>query len=190
MAGNYCYWCMQELEDKTYLYCPHCGSPIAITSPNHQLRPGTVLNGEYMVGRALGEGGFGITYIGYDKALKRKVAVKEFFPNECVTRQKGETTVTPLSGERGERYKNGLKSFQAEAQRLANLGSIEGVVNVYDVFADNGTAYIVMEYLSGDTVAQMVEKTKVLGFGRTMNIIVPVLHSSLLNRCRLPAGRE
>ena len=169
---------MEEYDEELDVICPFCGNDIVgPTNDNTCLPAGSVLKQRYVLGRVLGDGGFGITYIGYDKALKRKVAVKEFFPNECVTRQKGETTVTPLSGERGERYKNGLKSFQAEAQRLANLGSIEGVVNVYDVFADNGTAYIVMEYLSGDTVAQMVEKTKVLGFGRTMNIIVPVLRS-------------
>ena len=173
-----CFYCMEEYDEDLDVICPFCGNDIVgPTNDNTCLPAGSVLKQRYVLGRVLGDGGFGITYIGYDKALKRKVAVKEFFPNECVTRQKGETTVTPLSGERGERYQSGLKSFQEEAQRLANLGSIEGVVNVYDVFADNGTAYIVMEYLSGDTVAQMVEKSKVLGFGRTMNIIVPVLRS-------------
>ena len=173
-----CFYCMEEYDEDLDVICPFCGNDIVgPTNDNTCLPAGSVLKQRYVLGRVLGDGGFGITYIGYDKALKRKVAVKEFFPNECVTRQKGETTVTPLSGERGDRYRSGLKSFQEEAQRLANLGSIEGVVNVYDVFADNGTAYIVMEYLSGDTVAQMVEKSKVLGFGRTMNIIVPVLRS-------------
>ncbi len=173
-----CFYCMEEYDEELDVICPFCGNDIVgPTNDNTCLPAGSVLKQRYVLGRVLGDGGFGITYIGYDKALKRKVAVKEFFPNECVTRQKGEATVAPLSGERGERYRNGLKSFQEEAQRLANLGSIEGVVNVYDVFADNGTAYIVMEYLSGDTVAQMVEKSKVLGFGRTMNIIVPVLRS-------------
>lgn len=173
-----CFYCMEEYDEDLDVICPFCGNDIVgPTNDNTCLPAGSVLKQRYVLGRVLGDGGFGITYIGYDKALKRKVAVKEFFPNECVTRQKGETTVTPLSGERGERYQNGLKSFQEEAQRLANLGSIDGVVNVYDVFADNGTAYIVMEYLSGDTVAQMVEKNRVLGFGRTMNIMVPVLRS-------------
>lgn len=173
-----CFYCMEEYDEELDVICPFCGNDIVgPTNDNTCLPAGSVLKQRYVLGRVLGDGGFGITYIGYDKALKRKVAVKEFFPNECVTRQKGDTMVTPLSGERGERYQSGLKSFQEEAQRLANLGSIEGVVNVYDVFADNGTAYIVMEYLSGDTVAQMVEKSKVLGFGRTMNIIVPVLRS-------------
>ncbi len=169
---------MEEYDEDLDVICPFCGNDVVgPTNDNTCLPAGSVLKQRYVLGRVLGDGGFGITYIGYDKALKRKVAVKEFFPNECVTRQKGDTTVTPLSGERGERYKNGLKSFQEEAQRLANLGSIEGVVNVYDVFADNGTAYIVMEYLSGDTVSQMVERSRVLGFGKTMNIIVPVLRS-------------
>ncbi len=173
-----CFYCMEEYDEDLDVICPFCGNDVVgPTNDNTCLPAGSVLKQRYVLGRVLGDGGFGITYIGYDKALKRKVAVKEFFPNECVTRQKGEATVSPLNGERGERYRSGLKSFQEEAQRLANLGSVEGVVNVYDVFADNGTAYIVMEYLSGDTVAQMVEKNKVLGFGRTMNIIVPVLRS-------------
>ena len=173
-----CLYCMEEYDEDLDVICPFCGNDVVdVENDSNCLPAGTVLKKRYVLGRVLGDGGFGITYIGYDKALKRKVAVKEFFPNECVTRQKGEKTVTPLSGERAVRYENGLKSFTEEAQRLANLGSVEGVVNVFDVFADNGTAYIVMEYLSGDTVAQIVETSHQLGFGKTMNIIVPVLRS-------------
>lgn len=173
-----CFYCMEEYDEDLDVICPYCGNDVvAPNSDSYCLAAGTVLGQRYVLGRVLGDGGFGITYIGYDKALKRKVAVKEYFPNECVTRQKGETQVSPFSGERGERYERGLKNFQTEAQRLAKLGSIEGVVNVYDVFAENGTAYIVMEYLSGETVAQMVEGHKFLGFGKTMNIIVSVLKS-------------
>lgn len=169
---------MEEYDEDIDVICPYCGNDVvAPDSDSYCLPAGTILAERYVLGRVLGDGGFGITYIGYDKALKRKVAVKEYFPNECVTRQKGEESVSPFSGERGERYERGLKSFQSEAQRLAKLGSIEGVVNVFDVFAANGTAYIVMEYLSGETVAQMVEGRKFLGFGKTMNIIVSVLKS-------------
>ncbi len=173
-----CLYCMEKYDEDLDVICPFCGNDVVnVENDSNCLPAGTVLKKRYILGRVLGDGGFGITYIGYDKALKRKVAVKEFFPNECVTRQKGEKTVTPLSGERADRYENGLKSFQEEAQRLANLGSVEGVVNVFDVFADNGTAYIVMEYLSGETVSQIVEENRRLGFGKTMNIIVPVLRS-------------
>lgn len=169
---------MEEYDEELDVICPYCGNDVvAPDADSYCLAAGTVLGQRYVLGRVLGDGGFGITYIGYDKALKRKVAVKEYFPNECVTRSKGETQVSPFGGERGERYERGLKNFQTEAQRLAKLGSIEGVVNVYDVFAENGTAYIVMEYLSGETVAQMVEGHKFLGFGKTMNIIVSVLKS-------------
>ena len=169
---------MEEYDEDLDVICPYCGNDVvAPDADSYCLAAGTVLSQRYVLGRVLGDGGFGITYIGYDKALKRKVAVKEYFPNDCVTRQKGETEVSPFSGERGERYERGLKNFQTEAQRLAKLGSIEGVVNVYDVFAENSTAYIVMEYLSGETVAQMVEGHKFLGFGKTMNIIVSVLKS-------------
>lgn len=173
-----CFYCMEEYDEDLDVICPYCGNDVV--SPDNDsycLAAGTVLNRRYVLGRVLGDGGFGITYIGYDKALKRKVAVKEYFPNECVTRQRGETEVAPHSGERGERYARGLKSFQGEAQRLAGLGSIEGVVNVYDVFNENGTTYIVMEYLSGENVMQMMEGHKFLGFGKTMNIIVSVLKS-------------
>lgn len=173
-----CFYCMEEYDEDIDVICPYCGNDVvAPDGDSYCLAAGTVLAQRYVLGRVLGDGGFGITYIGYDKALKRKVAVKEYFPNECVTRSKGETEVSPFSGERGERYKRGLDNFQTEAQRLAKLGSIEGVVNVYDVLAENGTAYIVMEYLSGETVAQMVEGHKFLGFGKTMNIIVSVLKS-------------
>ena len=173
-----CFYCMEEYDEDLDVICPYCGNDVvAPDADSYCLPAGTVLAKRYVLGRVLGDGGFGITYIGYDKALKRKVAVKEYFPNECVTRQRGEAQVSPYGGERGERYERGLKNFQTEAQRLAKLGSIEGVVNVYDVFAENGTAYIVMEYLSGETVAQMVETHKFLGFGRTMNIIVSVLKS-------------
>lgn len=173
-----CFYCMEEYDEDLDVICPYCGNDVVSPdSDSYCLSAGTVLNQRYVLGRVLGDGGFGITYIGYDKALKRKVAVKEFFPNECVTRQRGETQVSPFSGERGERYARGLKNFQQEAQRLAKLGAIEGVVNVYDVFDENGTAYIVMEYLSGETVAQMMEGHKFLGFGKTMNIIVSVLKS-------------
>lgn len=173
-----CYYCMEDYNDEIDVICPYCGNDVVdLSNDSNCLCAGYVLKGRYVIGRVLGDGGFGITYIGYDLNLGRKIAIKEFFPQECATRQRGESEIVPHSGERGERYRKGLEGFKEEASRLANLGSVEGVVNVYDVFADNGTAYIVMEYIHGETVAQMMERKKHLGFGTTMNIIVPVLRS-------------
>lgn len=169
---------MEEYNEEDYVICPYCGNDIGdLPSESFSLSAGSVLKERYIVGRVLGNGGFGITYIGYDKSLQRRIAIKEYFPTECASRQNGELAVEPYSGERGERYATGLESFAAEARRLANLTSIEGVVDVYDVFKENNTAYIVMEYLSGETVKEMLNRRKTLGFGTTMNIIIPVLQS-------------
>lgn len=176
-----CFYCMEDYDEDIDVICPFCGNDIGeLSNENFCLNAGSILKERYVVGRVLGNGGFGITYIGYDERLQRKVAVKEYFPIESATRQIGEKEVHAYNGERGVHYSEGLKSFVEEARRLANLGSIEGVVNVHDVFTENGTAYIVMEYLSGETVMQMINRRKILGFGTTMNIIVPVLRS--LNR--------
>ncbi len=173
-----CFYCMEQYNEEDYVICPFCGNDIGdLPSESFSLAAGSVLKDRYILGRVLGNGGFGITYIGYDKSLQRKIAVKEYFPTECASRQSGAVNVEPYGGERGERYAAGLESFTAEARRLANLTSIEGVVDVYDVFKENNTAYIVMEYLSGETVKEMLNRRKYLGFGTTMNIIVPVLQS-------------
>ena len=158
MAGNYCYWCMQELEDKTYLYCPHCGNTIAITSPNHQLRPGTVLNGEYMVGRALGEGGFGITYLGRDLVLGNRVAIKEYFPSGMSTRDHNFTSqVTLTKTDSRDPYEQGRKNFLKEARTLARFDTQPGIVRVRRFFEANNTAYLVMDYVEGVTLKEYVK---------------------------------
>ena len=74
---NYCWHCMHELAEVTALNCPFCGESLFPETPTHHLRPGTILSGEYLVGQALGQGGFGITYIGRDLGLDRIVAIKD-----------------------------------------------------------------------------------------------------------------
>ena len=66
--------------------CPNCGKEQNGEIPPHHLIPGTLLNGKYLVGRALDEGGFGITYIGLDTLFDMRVAVKEYYPNGFATR--------------------------------------------------------------------------------------------------------
>ena len=84
-----CFNCMQMTEDGDF--CAYCGKKLK-AAPAHHLLPGTVLNGKYTVGYALGEGGFGVTYIGLDNSLQIKVAIKEFFPN-MPDPQKGDLSV-------------------------------------------------------------------------------------------------
>jgi len=153
MSVNRCFGCMAETEQAP---CPQCGfDPNTYETPPHHLPLGTVLQGQYLLGRAIGEGGFGITYIGWDTKEGRKAAVKEFYPNGFVTRESAVTrTVQPFTGEPGEYFRRNRDRFVEEAQRLAKFGGMPGIVEVWDHFTENGTAYIVMEYVDGQTFKQ------------------------------------
>ena len=82
-----CLGCMKEIADReSRTTCPHCGYQLDKKAAPHQLQPGTILKGKYYIGKVLGEGGFGITYIGLDLNLEIPLAIKEFFPNGFVSR--------------------------------------------------------------------------------------------------------
>ena len=147
--------CMETYREELGI-CPYCG--YADGTPVEEqihMEPGTVLRDRYVIGKVLGFGGFGVTYIGWDNKLEMKVAVKEYLPSEFSTRMPGQTMVTVFRGEKQEQFREGLKKFVDEAKRLANFKNEEGVVRVYDSFTENETAYIVMEYLEGETLAEL-----------------------------------
>ena len=103
-------------------------------------------------------GGFGITYRCYDTTLGIAVAVKEFFPAGLVNRAPGEKTVGLLSGDKQKQYRVELKRFLMEAQSIAQFGKAKDIVNVYDFFEENNTAYIIMEYIDGVLLKDYLEK--------------------------------
>ncbi len=118
---------------------------------SHQLQPEAILAGKYLIGKALGEGGFGITYIGWNLNLQIPVAIKEYFPSGLATRNGDKTsTVSLLSGVRQEVYAKQKERFLREAQTLGKFDGMEGIVSIKDYFVENETAYIVMEYLDGE----------------------------------------
>ena len=131
--------------------CPRCGFDEQNYVPAlHHLPPGTILAGKYLIGKALGEGGFGITYIGWDLNLEMKVAIKEYYPNGFVTRNcTYDKTVTLLTGQKGEFFRKGLDRFVDEARRLGKFWGLPGIVSVKDYFQENKTGYIVMEFAEG-----------------------------------------
>jgi len=147
-----CMNCMTYGLDATV--CANCGAEEGqIRVAHHHLRPRTILNGKYAVGKSIGEGGFGITYVGWDSLLSVKVAIKEYFPGGFVSRDTtNSSTVHSFSGEKGEFYAEGRDRFIEEAQRLARFFSLPGIVSVRDFFNENGTAYIVMEFVEGATM--------------------------------------
>ena len=110
------------------------------------MEPGTILSGRYLIGRAVGSGGFGVTYIAWDTRSDCKVAVKEYLPSDFATRVPGQTQVTVFSGDKTQQFNDGLDKFMDEARRLAKFHGEKGIVSIYDSFEENGTAYIIMEY--------------------------------------------
>ena len=101
----------------------------------------TILKDQYMVGKSLGRGGFGITYVGFDLALERRVAIKEFFPMGTAYRFGDAITVRAYT-ETEEDYQRGLNQALQESRTIAKLGQIPNVMQVYNVFLENGTVYM------------------------------------------------
>ena len=115
---NRCLGCMAEFSTE-YKVCPHCGYEVGIPAEEAiHLSPGSVLHGRFLVGKVLGYGGFGVTYIAWDGKLEQKVAIKEYLPGEFSTRMPGQTRVTVFNGEKTEQFYGGLHKFVDEAKRL------------------------------------------------------------------------
>lgn len=154
-----CVGCMSF--DKSAGICKKCGfNENDYHILPHHLPLRTILNGKYLVGKVLGEGGFGITYLGWDLYLDLKIAIKEYYPAGFVTRENTYgNTVTPYAGEKNIFFQNGKEKFIEEAKRLAKFYTLAGIVLVKDFFLENGTAYIVMEYVEGETLKQYLQRT-------------------------------
>ena len=138
------------------------------------LAQGSVLAGQYIIDKVLGQGGFGITYAATDHKTGNKVAVKEFFPDTMATRQG--TTVIPFTGERGDSFSYGKDRFLDEAQTLAQFIGNENIVRIHTYFEENGTAYFVMDYVEGTSFDVYIrEHGGKLDWEETARILIPVM---------------
>ena len=141
------------------------------------LEPGTILHAQYRINSVIGQGGFGITYDGTDLKLDMHVAIKEYFPNPMANRQ---TTVslevTCNAGTKGL-YEKGMKNFLDEAKNMAKYAGEENFVSVHDYFAENNTAYIVMEFVEGQNLKQYMQHYGRLPIETAMVIIMPVMNA-------------
>ncbi len=153
----YCMGCMEEIGEGETI-CPHCGNDVNQLNPQGLLPAGTVLQGRYIVGKSIGNGGFGVTYIGLDGQLRRKVAIKEFFPHKITVRMADGVHVAGRSANDTKRFQIGLEQFLNEAKHLARLSHIQGIVYIYNYFYENGTGYIIMEYLEGMDLRELLKK--------------------------------
>jgi serine/threonine protein kinase len=157
-----CYACMGKLNTPGGV-CPQCGfdnSAGLHTQPGHALPCGTVLAGHYLVGRVIGQGGFGITYIAWNLSLDIPVCIKEYFPAGAAVRSPGQNGfVLWGSGESAEALKRRRESFVKEARKAAKLSDLSSIVKVWDVFYENETAYIVMNHVAGETLKSFLVKS-------------------------------
>ena len=145
--------------------CPYCGFIQGTPAiEGFHLNPGVELKERYIVGTVVSYGGFGVVYAGWDTMLKCKVAVKEYFPSGLITREPGKTQVYPVKNERAEReYELGKKRFLREAKIMSKYDGYETIVSIMDYFEENGTAYIIMEFLEGQTLKEYIKSTEELG---------------------------
>ncbi|MCD8021081.1 MAG: serine/threonine protein kinase [Clostridiales bacterium] len=148
------------------------------TGDIHVLEPGMVLNNRYTLRRAIGEGGFGITYEGYDELLAMRVCIKEYYPQGFVTRDiRYNKTLTVTQTKFGDIFYKGKVHFLEEARTLARFSHEEGIVRVTDFFEMNNTAYIVMEYLDGINLKQYLEQNGPFSVNELLELLEPVMHS-------------
>lgn len=155
-----CYHCMQQISNEKAQICPQCGKSLeAVRQAERFLMPGTVLGGKFLAGYPLGAGGFGNTYIGWDKLLFRRVAIKEFYPEQYCVRGWDGKTVTVTDEKQKFRFTKGRQEFLEEARRVAALHEVQGVVEISNFFEENGTGYIVMEYLEGMDLKTILKKS-------------------------------
>jgi len=176
--AEYCPSCIAANPDGAEV-CYLCGGDMHIQNRSHQLPVMTILNGRYLVGRVLGEGGFGITYIGFDFKLREKVAIKEYYPSGISTRYNEKSLAVEATSEDAKAaIDQGKTKFLEEARTMAKLRNVPNVVNVIDFFYANGTAYIVMEYLDGQSLHGWLEKHgPEKDFNRLYAMLRPVMQS-------------
>ena len=175
-----CRGCMKEKKELDSA-CEYCGFDSINYQPNnHWLPLNTILNGKYLVGKVLGEGGFGITYIAIDLNLNMPVAIKEYYPNGFVSRDTTmlNNNVTKYQGEKLEFFEKGIDRFLTEARSIAQFYQTSGIAKVIDFFKENDTAYIVMEYVDGITLKQYLkDKGGKLDIDTVLALIKPVITS-------------
>lgn len=174
-----CLSCMQEITEKREkAVCPHCGQA---TKPEYDasrfLKPGTMLGGKFLVGKVLGAGGFGITYIGWNQLLQCKVAIKEYYPRHLSSRAQGGTVMTS-DAVKQQKFRAGLHRFLEEARSIASLQDVKGVVQVYTFFEENGTGYIIMEFLEGMDVKHILkQRGNRMDYPWSRRVILTVLYT-------------
>ena len=179
---DYCYHCMAEIKHPESRFCPECGNEHNVHySQSNELPAGTYLcDGRYLVGKSLGEGGFGITYIGFDTKINKKIVIKETFYSGIFKRNSHNITLSdPLKVEYDSSISLDeiMNKTQKECFSLSKAENFNNIVKVYDWFAENNTAYIITEYINGDTLYDRVTKSGAYSWDGLYTKFKPLMQS-------------
>lgn len=170
---RYCPYCMQEIEGS---WCPDCKKDTADASNGTNLAIGTILDTHYVIGICLGAGGFGVTYLAKELNLGRIVAIKEYFPSCWAYRRKHTQEVCAFPDQQLA-YERGKRQFLTEGRLLAEVEDLPHIVDVYDSFEENGTSYLVMRYLEGKTLEELVRSSEKgrLSLDELLPLLLPLM---------------
>lgn len=182
-----CSSCFSAIKKEPCRKCGYCSDSYV---PDNMVLPvGSILMGNFLIGRVLGKGGFGITYQAYDVKYDYHIAIKEYFPIELALRAAGETGLVARDKKSSELFKKGVEKFYNEAGFVSAFNDNPNVVSVYQLFYENNTAYFTMEYLSGITLKDYVLNVGVITPEQAVyiadniaNALVDVHSKSVLHR--------
>ena len=176
MQPHICYGCMKVIAQEV---CPHCGWSPSKNNLPHQLPVGTLLRGQFLVGKVLGQGGFGITYIGMDVKQNKVVAIKEYYPSFAVTRDVSQSNSIHLLHPRVQKdFLSGRERFLQESTLYARFQNIPEIVTIHSLFPDNNTSYIVIDYITGIDLRRYVSiKGGKLSAEETLTILKPIVRA-------------
>lgn len=154
-----CMGCMRDYSENSK-QCPICGYSSAQMEESRKKIPDalaaeTILAGRYIIGRVLSCNDYGMIYIAWDALLQKRVAIKEYFPEDLAVRAKGELIFQ--SSEKQKIFETGRGYFDAETRKLNHCQDIPGITEVYRCIQENHTSYMVMEYLEGITLQEYLE---------------------------------
>lgn len=174
IPANLCPNCFEQRDPAAP--CPTCGwSTTSQPDSPFYLWPGTILKEQYVIGRVLGHGGFGITYMGWDLNLARRIAIKEYFPAGVAARMTGNPSVFPHSKKFENEFRWGLERYLEEARTVARFQNHPFIVWVQNFFSLNGTAYLILEYLEGATLDECLKQWGRLDFATSLRVMTPVM---------------
>jgi len=139
----------------------------------HALQKGYEIEG-YRIEKVLGAGGFGVTYLAHEISINRKVAIKEYLPSGIAARGRDDVSVHPLSSGDRDNFNWGLERFRQEAKTLVTFRH-PNIVSVYRYFEANGTAFLVMAYEEGESLAKILERGATLSESEILEILGPLL---------------